>query len=194
MPRPDAATAPLPPAEEFRWVAADFSSLVRGVAPERWDAPAPVPGWVARDVVRHLVEWFPPFLDRAAGVALPAGPSVDDDPVAAWQVFVDGVQGVLDDPATAGRTLADPHVGELPVASAIDQFLTSDVFLHAWDLARATDQPNRLDPAKCEEMLTGMLPMDEMLRASGEYGPKVQVPADADVETQLMGFIGRDPR
>lgn len=39
-----------------------------------------------------------------------------------------------------------------------------------------------------------MLPMDEVLRASGEYGPKVEVPADADAETRLMGFIGRDPR
>ena len=99
-----------------------------------------------------------------------------------------GVQGVLDDPATAGRTLADPHVGELPVATAIDQFLTSDVFMHAWDLARATGQSHRLDPAKAEELLTGMLPMDEVLRASGEYGPKVEVPADADAEIVAFFF------
>ena len=42
-------------------------------------------------------------------------------------------------------------------------------------------------------MLAGMEPLDEVLRASGQYGPKVEVPADADVQTKLIGFIGRDP-
>lgn len=43
-------------------------------------------------------------------------------------------------------------------------------------------------------MLEGMLPMDEALRQSGHYGPKVEVPDDADVQTRLLAFIGRDPR
>ena len=42
-------------------------------------------------------------------------------------------------------------------------------------------------------MLAGMQPLDEVLRASGQYGPKVPVPADAPAQDQLMGFIGRDP-
>jgi hypothetical protein len=42
-------------------------------------------------------------------------------------------------------------------------------------------------------MLAGMEPMDELLRSSGQYGPKVDVPEDADVQTRLLGFIGRDP-
>ena len=29
-------------------------------------------GWVARDVVRHLVEWLPAFLQAGAGITLPA--------------------------------------------------------------------------------------------------------------------------
>ena len=52
----------------------------------------PVEGWAARDVVRHLVEWFPSFLQAGAGIELARGPSVDDDPVAAWQVHADAVQ------------------------------------------------------------------------------------------------------
>jgi len=27
----------------------------------------------------------------------------------------------------------------------------------------------------------------------GQYGPPVPVPADADAQTRLLGFIGRDP-
>ena len=68
-----------------------------------------------------------------------------------------------------------------------------DVFLHRWDLARATGQDERLDPDKCAAMLEGMLPMDEALRQSGHYGPRVHVPDDADVQTKLLAFIGRTP-
>jgi hypothetical protein len=53
--------------------------------------PSLVAGWSARDVVGHLVEWFPSFQSAGAGVALPRGPSVEEDPVAAWVVHCDGV-------------------------------------------------------------------------------------------------------
>ncbi len=35
--------------------------------------------------------------------------------------------------------------------------------------------------------------MDQALRASGHFGPRVEVPADADVQTRLLAFIGRNP-
>ena len=180
-------------AEEHRTVAGLFTERVRGVAPGEWDDPAPCEGWVARDVVRHLVEWFPAFLKSGADVDLPAGPSPDEDPVAAWTVHSDGVQALLDDPATAGRVLKNPHIGEVPLDRAVDMFYTSDVFLHTWDLARATGQDERLDPERCERLLGGMVAMDEALRSSGHYGPKVEVPEDADVQTRLIAFIGRKP-
>jgi uncharacterized protein (TIGR03086 family) len=180
-------------AEEYRRVAAGFTDRVRGVPSGAWDNPAPCEGWVARDVVRHLVEWFPAFLRAGAGVELPKGPSADDDPVAAWTVHSDGVQALLDDPATMERVLRDPHVGEVPLDRAVDQFYTGDVFLHTWDLARATGQDERLDPDKCSHMLEGMLPLDDLLRKSGHYGPRVDVPDSADVQTRLLAFIGRHP-
>ncbi len=182
------------PAEEHRRIAGVFTERVRGTPPEAWDSPAPPAGWLARDVVRHLVEWFPAFLKAGAGITLPSGPSVDEDPVAAWQVHSDGVQALLDDPATPSKVLSNPHIGDLPLDRAVDQFYTADVFLHTWDLARATGQDDSLDPDKCAEMLAGMEPMEEVLRASGHYGPRVPVPDDADAQTRLIAFIGRDPR
>jgi uncharacterized protein (TIGR03086 family) len=181
------------PADEHRRVAGAFTTTVEGVAPDAWDNPAPVDGWVARDVVGHLVEWFPAFLEGAAGIALPTGPSVADDPVGAWRVQTDAVQALLDDRDTADRVHDLPHIGRMPLAHAIDMIYTSDVFLHRWDLARATGQDETLDPEKCAVMLEGMLPMDEALRASGQYGRRVPVPDDADVQTRLLAFIGRTP-
>lgn len=182
------------PADEHRQVAADFTATVEGVRPPvAWDEPAPPEGWVARDVVRHLVEWFPAFLHGATGIELPAGPSVDDDPVAAWRTQTDAVQALLDDPAVADREYDLPHIGRMTLGQAVAMIYTGDVFLHRWDLARATGQDERLDTARCAEMLAGMLPMDEALRQSGHYGPKVEVPDDADAQTKLLAFIGRNP-
>jgi uncharacterized protein (TIGR03086 family) len=179
-------------ADEHLRVAGAFTDRVVGATD--WDAPAPVEGWVARDVVRHLVEWFPAFLEGGAGVTLAKGPSVDDDPVGAWRVHSDAVQALLDDPETPSKVLTNPHIGEVPLDEAVDRFYTADVFMHTWDLARATGQDEALDAEKCAAMLAGMEQMDEMLRASGQYGPRVDVPADADVQTRLIGFIGRDPQ
>jgi uncharacterized protein (TIGR03086 family) len=181
------------PADEHRRVAAAFTTTVEGTPPESWDAPAPVEGWVARDVVRHLVEWLPAFLDGAVQIRLPAGPSVDDDPAGAWRSQTDAVQALLDDREAADREHDLPHIGRMTLGNAIDMIYTSDVFLHRWDLARATGQDETLDPEKCAVMLEGMLPLDEVLRQSGQYGPRVDVPDDADVQTKLLAFIGRTP-
>ena len=183
----------LEPAARHAEVADGFSRRVRGVPEGRWDAPAPVEGWVARDVVRHLVTWFPGFLEGGTGIRLPEGPSVDEDPVAAWLAQADAIQELLDDPASADRVLSNPHVGEVPLPQAVDRFYTSDVFLHTWDLARATGQDETLDEEMCRAMYEGMQPIEELLRSSGQYGPRVDVPPDAPVQQQLLGFIGRHP-
>jgi len=180
-------------ADEHRRIAGEFTKTVEGTAPAAWDDPAPPEGWVARDVVRHLVEWFPAFVQGSTGITLAAGPSVDDDPVGAWRTQADAVQALLDDPAIAEREYPFPHIGTMSLGQATAMIYTSDVFLHRWDLARATGQDETLDPDRCAEMLDAMLPMDDLLRQSGQYGPRVDVPADADVQTRLLAFIGRCP-
>jgi len=174
-------------------IAGHFTELVNGVADGDWDAPSPVEGWATRDVVRHLVEWFPGFVESGAGVRLPSGPSVDDDPVGAWLVQSEAIQVLLDDPDTSGKTLSNPHIGEIPLDEAVNNFYTADVFMHSWDLARASGQDETLDPDKCAELLAGMEQYEDAMRSSGQYGPRVEVPADADVQTRLLAFIGRQP-
>jgi uncharacterized protein (TIGR03086 family) len=182
------------PAVNHRRVAGTFTARVRGVsAADGWDAPAPVAGWTARDVVGHLVEWFPGFLAGGSDIRLPAGPSVADDPAGAWQVQCDAVQAVLDDSSSAAKMFVNPHTGDVPLPEAIDRFYTADVFMHTWDLARATGQDDTLDAAYCAELLEGMIPYEDAMRGSGQYGPPVPVPDDAPVQDRMLGFIGRDP-
>src|SRR3954449_3623417 len=195
-------TLPTGPAGRHGAVAARFSARVRGASD--WDAPAPVAGWRALDVVGHLVEWFPDFLKSATGLVLDRGPSPEEDPVAAWQVHADAVQRLLDGPEAA-TPFRHPMVGEMRLPDAVDRFYTADVFMHTWDLARATGpderlrpgpptgQDERLDPETCAELLAGMEPIEELMRSSGQYGPRVPVPDDADAQTRMLGFIGRLP-
>jgi hypothetical protein len=98
-------------AHEHRRIAGEFTATVEATAPAAWDNLAPPEGWVARDVVRHLVEWLPAFLQGATGIALPAGPSVDEDPAGAWRAQTSAVQALLDDPATSERVHDLPHIG-----------------------------------------------------------------------------------
>jgi uncharacterized protein (TIGR03086 family) len=184
------ALSELTPAERHRRIAGDFTALTQRV--RDWDVPAPVVGWTARDVVDHLTTWLPGFLS-AGGVQMAASLTTAGDPVSAWTQHADAVQAVLDDQKRAAAPFSHEHIGSMPVAQAIDRFYTSDVFMHSWDLGRASGQDVALEGELCAELLAGMEPMEEMIRSSGQYGPRVEVPATADPQTRLIGFIGRDP-
>jgi uncharacterized protein (TIGR03086 family) len=179
------------PARRHRLIADDFARRVRGT--EDWSAAAPVSGWAARDVVVHLVEWLPGFVAGGSEVRLPAAPSPVERPSAAWEAHQRAVQQILDDPATCDAEFTNPHTGSMRLGEAIDRFYTSDVFMHTWDLARATGQDDGLDQELCSVLLTGMEPIEDLIRGSGQFGVRVVVPEDADAQTRLIGFIGRDP-
>ncbi|MET0447081.1 MAG: maleylpyruvate isomerase family mycothiol-dependent enzyme [Aeromicrobium sp.] len=177
------------PAERHRAYAGTFSERAAGV--EDWGVPTPVEDWVARDVVDHLVTWLPGFL-AGGGVTLPEGPPVAVDPVAAWRHHADAVQQLLESPR-ADEEFTHPHAGTRILKDVVNDFYVADVFMHTWDLARATGQDDTLDPEFCAMLLAGMIPIEDLLRSSGQYGPLIPVPDDASVQDQLLGFIGRDP-
>ena len=180
-------------ADRYRNVAAGFTRRVAGVPDNAWSNPAPCEGWVARDVVRHLVEWVPALLSAGASVTVPAIPPVDDDPAAAWSALDQALQATLDDPAVSQAAFDHPQAGRHTVEGAIAMFILPDVLVHTWDLARATGLDETLDPDEVHTLVAGMEPHDEMLRQSGHYGPRIDVPADADEQTRLIAFLGRRP-
>jgi uncharacterized protein (TIGR03086 family) len=179
--------------ERYGRAAAGFTDRTRAVPDGAWENPAPCEGWAARDVVRHLVEWVPAFFAAAGAPPLPAGPSVDEDPAGAWAALDAGLQSFLDDPELSARIINHPYVGQHRLDDAIGTFVLGDVVVHTWDLARATGLDETLDAEIVHDMLVGMEPLDEMLRESGQYGPRVEVAADADEQTRLIAFTGRQP-
>ncbi|KMO70439.1 MAG: TIGR03086 family protein [Mycolicibacterium rufum] len=180
----------LDPADRHRAVAERFAEHVAAV-PD-WDAATPVAGWCAWDVVDHLIGWSREFL-RAGGVALPVDQPRRDDPGAAWGSHCVDVQALLEGPESAAQ-FTHPYAGTHQLAEAIDRFYTPDVFMHTWDLAMSTGRDPLLDPQFAATLVDGMSAMEDVLRSSGQYGPAVAVPADADPVTRMACFIGRDPQ
>lgn len=181
------------PASQWRSIAAEFTDRVQAVADGEWDNPTPCDGWVARDIISHLVEWVPPFLEAGADVTLDGIPSVDDDPAAAWAHLDGQIRNILDDEAVADQSFDHPQAGKHPLDVAIERFVLGDVFLHTWDLARATGQDETLDSHTVDSMLEGLAAMGDALQESGQYGPPVSVAADADSQTKLLALTGRQP-
>ena len=182
-------------AERYRRVASTFLDRVRGVPePDGWFRHSPCEGWVARDIVLHLAEWIPPFLESGSDVTFPDRPDPRTDPVGAWTVTSDALQRILDDPATVDRTFDNPHTGSLPLADAIARFVLGDVLVHTWDLARATGQDETLDRAEVLAMVAGLERMDaDVLVQSGHYSERAQVGDNADPQTKLLALTGRQP-
>lgn len=180
-------------AARYAKIAAGFSARVRAVPPGSWENPAPCEGWVARDVVAHLVEWLPAmFLHGAWQLDVPPLPDVSADPVAAWEALDAALQAALDDPAIAGSE-RDTPMGRQTFAACLDTIGTNDLLIHTWDLARAAGLDETLDADEVHALLLAMEPYDEMLRRSGQYGPRVSVPDDATEQTKLIAFTGRQP-
>jgi uncharacterized protein (TIGR03086 family) len=179
-------------AERYRKVAGQFTQRAASVPEGAWDNPSPCEGWLARDVVRHMVDWMPGFFLADIGVEPPDPPPVDEDPAGAWKVVSDAIQAALETPAIASQRF-DMPIGQFTFEEAVATFGIGDVLVHTWDLARSTGLDETLDPEEVHRLFEGMGPIDDLLRQSGQYGPRVDVPGDADEQTKLIALTGRQP-
>ena len=130
---------------------------------------------------------------RASGIELPAAPRSTTTRSAPGRRTPTPCRPARR-PGVGRRVFAHPHIGEMPLTEAIDRFYTADVFMHTWDLARATGQDDRLDPRVLRRAARRDGADGGGDASSGQYGPPVPVPDDADAQTRLLGFIGRDPQ
>jgi uncharacterized protein (TIGR03086 family) len=179
------------PADRYRANAAAFTERVEAVPAHAWENQSPCEEWTGRDVVRHVVDTSAMFLGYI-GQEVPPGPSVDDDPVAAWHIARDAVQRALDDPALATREYQGMF-GTQTFEEGVARFIGPDLVVHSWDLARATGGDEHLDEDACRDVLAQWAPLAPHMRAPGGFGPEIEAPPGADAQTRLLAFAGRRP-
>ena len=176
--------------QRYKHMADDFRGKLASVAPERWDDPSPCEGWTARDVVRHVVDTHGMF-ETQVGRDIGVLPSVDDDPLAAFDAARKVVQADLDDPARASVAY-EGFFGKTTFEESVGRFLVPDLLIHGWDLARATGLDETMDADEVRRVLDAMSAVpDEVMRSSGVFGPRIEPPEDADEQTRLLAFTGR---
>jgi uncharacterized protein (TIGR03086 family) len=189
-------------ADRYRRHADAFERKVAVVRSDQWANRSPCEAWSARDVVDHIVSMHGVMLRPVDRAPSPA-PSVSDDPLGAFQAARADVEAVLDDHELAVAECETPN-GRMTVEQQIDEVVSDDLVLHGWDLARATQQDDTMEPEDVERLwsITTAIPAElmEKYRTPGAFGPgvevfgpEVDVPEDAPLQDRLLGLIGRDP-
>jgi len=175
--------------ERYQHLAEQFGARVEATPDDKWSAPAPCDEWTARDVVAHVVG---SQRRVAAGVngTDAAEVDADADPKEVWRESNAAVIAALQQPGALEKVIPTP-MGEMPLEVMLGRLLSLDILVHTWDLARAVGGDERLDQDAVAHGYEGIKPMDAMLRRPGAFGPKVDPPAGADLQTEFLSFLGR---
>lgn len=176
-------------ADRYRRLAEGFSARVAAVPDDAWNNPSPCEGWTAREVLRHVVDSEHEFPAKA-GVELDKGPSVDDDPVAAWEQTRAQVQELLDDPARADLEY-DSAMGKSTLSASFGTFFSVDLIVHGWDIAHAAGIDDTIPSEDVEFVSKFTEGVGDMMRSPGGFGPALDAPDDADPQTTLLAYLGR---
>jgi uncharacterized protein (TIGR03086 family) len=175
--------------DRYRQVASGFDAAVKAASPDKWDDQTPCEQWRARDVVAHVVEGH-----RSVIAAVRGGESnavgADADSSRAWVDASRAIDEITGDPAAVAKEIDGP-VGKMPAGQVIGEFVTMDTLVHTWDLARAVGADENLDEDSVRRAYEALKPMDAMIRQPNIFGPKLEPPPGADLQTEFLYFLGR---
>ncbi|MFJ9776198.1 TIGR03086 family metal-binding protein [Kitasatospora sp. NPDC101157] len=173
---------------------AAFDERVRLITPDRWDSPTPCADWSVRDLVNHLTAeqlWVPELLMGTTTGEVGSrfdGDVLGDDPVAAWAAAAEAARRAWEVP---GATELTVHLsfGDVSGQDYLDQ-LTTDLVIHAWDLAEGIGKHTRL-PGDLVDFALGEVAGHGDLASSGMFDPPLPVPEGASPQTRLLALTGR---
>ena len=172
--------------------------LIAGVRPDQLGAPTPCAQWTVRDVINHVVAVTHGFSRVAAGEKLDRQRDVPDllgdDPAGAYTRAAAETSAAFAAPGALERSWT-LFFGDVPGA-VVQGIHAVDLSAHAWDIARATGQMDRLDPdlgAAVLEIARGIVRPDFRNEAGDPFRPEVAVAGDAPGFDRLAGYLGRQP-
>ena len=181
--------------EKYRRAVSDFSKVVDAVPADKWVSVSPCEGWTAKHVIGHVIGGMQVISASQTGEPPQFGDPIaaaGDDPVRNYTAARDLALESLTEENLA-KTVDGPGGGQMQLDQLIGMILANDVLIHTWDLAKAVGVEAKLDPELCEAALQAIEPMEEMVRQPSVFGPRVEPPADADAQTRLICFTGRQP-
>jgi uncharacterized protein (TIGR03086 family) len=174
--------------ERYDTATGGFRRRLQPLGEVDFERTSPCEGWSAGTLVDHST-------DVLVLIGNLVGDPVDDDRGSTRIVRFDraslALRTKVADEALA-TVVTDSPFGTLALKQLVSSVVVHDLLVHTWDLARATGGDEQLDQELVAHTLASMTPFDEMLRAHG-FGPKLDPPDGADVQTELLCFLGRRP-
>ncbi len=168
--------------------------VVAGVAAEQFSDDTPCASWTVAELIDHIVGAQIFFSSAIEGIAAPetgADPSAGDY-LASYDEASAGLLAALSVDGIMQKTISMPF-GDMP-GSAVTGIVANDVFVHGWDLARATGQSTDLAPELAGLFLErSRASLQESLRGDegAPFGHECQAPDGACKADQLAAFLGR---
>jgi uncharacterized protein (TIGR03086 family) len=172
-----------------------FGECVHAIGVDQWELATPDAEWDVRALVNHLVyedRWTVPIF---AGKTVAEvgdefeGDLLGADPVQAWDESSAAAISAVGSPGAMER-IVHLSFGDVPGSEYAWQ-LAADHLIHGWDLARAINADDALDPELVDAVASWYADREEMYRAGGAVADRVDVPADADAQTRLLAAFGR---
>ncbi|EOM75309.1 TIGR03086 family protein [Rhodococcus rhodnii] len=159
-----------------------------------WNAPTPDTDWTVLDLAVHVTteqQWVPPLLaGRTVARARREIAPLHGDLSREWERYASAA-------TDAWATTPPENPVHLSFGTVTAEFYlrqqTSDITVHAWDLARAIGGDTTLDPVLAAAVWEDLRDQADALAASGLFAPPVPVPDDAPVQDRLLALTGRDP-
>ena len=188
-------SASLHPIEAYEAAAAAMLSTMAGMKAAQLGDPTPCTEWNVRQLINHNLKVSQWAINMLTGGPALNPMDVDDElpSAGAAAAFENISEGLL---AEAKRRPMDEQVMAPFGPIALGQLLvvnTGDVFVHKWDLAKATGQDATLDEVLAEMCYQAILPFAAPGREQGAFGPEVPVPPDAGIQDKLLAITGRRP-
>jgi len=160
--------------------------------------PTPCGDWLVRDLIDHIVGATDFFADLAEQGSSPDGRQWPDysagDFAASFGQQARRATAGFAAPGALERIMVLP-TGPAPGSRCI-QVATGEIFVHGWDLARATGQAMPADEGVADALLASEWP--SMCAAARDadpsvFAPEIHVPREAPGVDRLAGLLGRDP-
>ncbi len=169
-----------------------FDHVMKLVPEKSLTKKSPCTDWKGIDVIEHVLGGLKAVHSAATTGAMPTKwPKPSSDPMAAWAKLRDQTLEALDQPNVLHKD-AQTFFGPMTVEMFLS-FMTTDLLVHTWDLARTAKVDERLDSSLCKSAFTLLktnMP-ESMLRQTGVFGPAVKPAKGADAQQKLLNFVGR---
>lgn len=167
-------------------------AVVQGISDEQLSRPTPCPDYSVRDLLNHVYDVVVNFQELARKRKVDWSAKTDHLTEGWRDRFAAEAARLVEawaDPATVEGI--SPGMG-LPQETIGDMALT-DLTVHAWDLARATDQHLAVEPEVLAALHGFMDRMGDTGQQMGAFAEPVPTTPDATDLDRLLGRTGRNP-